>query len=385
MKLVLRMIIFVGVLLLLNIQIVIAQSDDPIDQEPYAGEALCMPDTYLQKPTDCLLLGPSAYLSDLAKSGIILPPPPLAVYSAPVEYSVVPYEYLKVTTKSAISVYNSVLDAAGKYVARTIGYGFRYLSIQQRSESEYGIYYQFGTGEWVWGGDVSRVSPPVFSGYIFRQNPKLSFGWILEDTESKKTPGTDGINTGHQLKRFDVFYVYQTTRIGEVDWYLIAPDEWIEMRYFSKANFNPLSPQGVDNGRWIEIDLQQQVLMVYDQGNLIFATLVSTGAKPFYTQPGLFKIYKKLEKEYMSYGDPSDYYYLEDVPWTMYFDQSRALHGAYWHSFFGYPRSHGCVNLSISDSRWLYNWAQEGDYVYVWDPSGQTPTDPAYYINSGGP
>ena len=79
----------------------------------------------------------------------------------------------------------------------------------------------------------------------------------------------------------------------------------------------------------------------------------------------------------MRNGDPADFYYLDNVPWTMYFDKARALHGAYWRTRFGYPQSHGCVNLSVGDSHWLFNWAHEGDFVYVPDPSGLTPTDPA--------
>jgi lipoprotein-anchoring transpeptidase ErfK/SrfK len=82
-------------------------------------------------------------------------------------------------------------------------------------------------------------------------------------------------------------------------------------------------------------------------------------------------------------ADRSDYYYLEDVPWTMYFDQARALHGAYWHNGFGVATSRGCVNLSPGDAQWLFHWAEEGDWVYVWDPSGETPTDPALY-GAGG-
>ena len=108
--------------------------------------------------------------------------------------------------------------------------------------------------------------------------------------------------------------------------------------------------------------------------------------KPFYTKPGLFKIYQKKPTETMSgafEADFSDYYYLEDVPWTMYFAQKRALHGAYWRTMFGFPQSHGCVNLSVGDSRWLYDWAKEGDSVYVHDPSGETPTDPAFYKEGG--
>jgi lipoprotein-anchoring transpeptidase ErfK/SrfK len=63
----------------------------------------------------------------------------------------------------------------------------------------------------------------------------------------------------------------------------------------------------------------------------------------------------------------------------MYFDEARALHAAYRRTFFGYPQSHGCVNLSPGDANWLFQWADEGDYVWVHDPSGQTPTDPDFY------
>jgi lipoprotein-anchoring transpeptidase ErfK/SrfK len=98
----------------------------------------------------------------------------------------------------------------------------------------------------------------------------------------------------------------------------------------------------------------------------------------------LFQIYKKLEIEKMQGGvGTPEYYYLEDVPWTMYFDKARALHGAYWRAKFGFPQSHGCVNLSPGDAHWLFNWAKEGDWVYVHDPSGETPTDPALYGDGG--
>ena len=96
-----------------------------------------------------------------------------------------------------------------------------------------------------------------------------------------------------------------------------------------------------------------------DRDQLVFATLVSTGVAPFWTRPGVFqiRIKKPAEKMTKAYtpGDP-DFYYIEDVPWTMYFDEDRALHGAYWHNFFGYERSHGCVNLSISAARWVFRW-----------------------------
>ena len=43
-------------------------------------------------------------------------------------------------------------------------------------------------------------------------------------------------------------------------------------------------------------------------------------------------------------------------PTLMRENLSYALHAAFWHSFFGRQRSHGCVNLSAADARWLFDW-----------------------------
>jgi lipoprotein-anchoring transpeptidase ErfK/SrfK len=172
---------------------------------------------------------------------------------------------------------------------------------------------------------------------------------------------------------------------------MIGPDEWIPekrdwQRIIGRVIPNPVPPAGVDNGRWIEVNLKDQTVAVYDQNQMVFATLIASGIEPFWTKPGVFQIYQKYDATPMRgsfEADRSDAYYLEDVPWTMYYDKARALHGAYWHNGFGTPRSHGCVNMSVGDARWLYDWAGEGDWVYVWDPSGETPTDPEIYGDGG--
>ena len=149
---------------------------------------------------------------------------------------------------------------------------------------------------------------------------------------------------------------------------------------------DPERPEGVESDRWISINLFEQTLAVYEQGRLVFATLVTTGLPGWWTQPGTFQVYAKLERDDMSgsfEADRSDYYLLQDVPWVMYYDKARALHGAYWRTSYGYPGSHGCVNLSPTDAHWLFNWAVEGTYVHVFDPSGQTPTDPKTYGDGG--
>jgi len=53
------------------------------------------------------------------------------------------------------------------------------------------------------------------------------------------------------------------------------------------------------------------------------------------------------------------------VPYVMYFYRDYALHGTFWHSNFGTPMSHGCVNLKTSDAEWIYYWASVGTLVNV--------------------
>ena len=54
-----------------------------------------------------------------------------------------------------------------------------------------------------------------------------------------------------------------------------------------------------------------------------------------------------------------------DVPWTMYYSGSFAIHGAYWHDNFGTPVSHGCVNLRVPEAQALYDWSSVGTRVVV--------------------
>jgi lipoprotein-anchoring transpeptidase ErfK/SrfK len=58
-------------------------------------------------------------------------------------------------------------------------------------------------------------------------------------------------------------------------------------------------------------------------------------------------------------------YYLSDVPNVMYFYKGYGLHGTYWHNNFGTPMSHGCVNFTIPDSSWVFNFASVGTVVNV--------------------
>lgn len=112
--------------------------------------------------------------------------------------------------------------------------------------------------------------------------------------------------------------------------------------------------------KWIDISLSSQTLVAYEGDVPVFVTVVSTGrsADGFATPTGSFRILTKHVSATMDNTTMGvEAYSIEDVPWTMYFHESYALHGAFWHNNFGRERSHGCVNLSPADARWLFFWA----------------------------
>lgn len=113
--------------------------------------------------------------------------------------------------------------------------------------------------------------------------------------------------------------------------------------------------------RWIDVDLTNQRLYAYEGETVVNSFIVSTGTWLTPTVVGEFKVYVKYRSSKMS--GPG--YYLPDVPYIMYFHGDYGLHGTYWHNNFGTPMSHGCVNLTIDDAGWLYNWASVGTVVNV--------------------
>jgi hypothetical protein len=363
------------------------------DSTPVSGVVLCLPGSSLSPANECTNLGPAAYLSRMAELGVTFPLHKDLGTSPDPSLTFVDIRYGEVTRENA-KVYASLDDAVKNgSVTRRIDSPYSFISYFDEAVVDGKRYYMVDYGGWMTANDISRIgTPSLFQGKIFTHTPERSFGWITFPVQTKRSPGFNIEDyTGQEVNRYQEVEIFSTVEIEGIDWYMIGPDEWIPekvdyQRIVGRVIPSYSPPDDVDNGRWIEVNLNDQTISVYDQNQMVFATLIASGIEPFWTRPGLFQIYQKLDSTPMRgafEADQSDAYYLEDVPWTMYYDKARALHGAYWHNGFGSPRSHGCINMSVGDARWLFDWAREGDWVYVWDPSGDTPTDPELYGDGG--
>jgi len=347
---------------------------------------LCLPGVYAETPKDCLAAGPAEYLTRMNTHHLQLPIEPLPAKDPGYTKDDLPFTYAEVRTNVSLRIFGSVEEASlGETARQPQRPGLVYMSYDDSSEYNGKRYYMIEPGAWVRPDEVNaHVTPSEDTGLEFSGTPKNYFGFTLYPIESHDSPG--GPLSGKSYERYAAVQVFDWQEVEGNMWLMIGPDEWLSGTDVGVVYPNTQAPSGVTTGRWIEINLYEQTLSVYENNQLRYAALVSTGQTGWWTRPGLFQIYEKDDSTNMRgafEADFSDFYFLEDVPWTMYFDELRALHGAYWHKDFGQPRSHGCANLSPGDAYWLYTWSQLGDFVYVWDPSGATPTDPSLYTEGG--
>ena len=146
------------------------------------------------------------------------------------------------------------------------------------------------------------------------------------------------------------------------------------LRPVPPAEMAPISPEVAPDKKRIEVSLGQQRLYAYEDDQLVFTTLVSSGIPssrlssdqfPTATPRGNFNIYSKMPSKHMgsvAYGPEIDEglgFSLPGVPWTSFFEfpGGYAFHGTYWHNNFGVQMSHGCVNMRNEDAKWLFRWA----------------------------
>lgn len=261
------------------------------------------------------------------------------------------YSFWKVLNPGA-----PVYDGPGGNVVRNFDNGFNFVRVVDTSNPEW---YQIEDG-WMPASEVQFVSASFYKGVKVLDGLKNQFAWMLGDLFTSAYPGgPQDKDNGRLLFRYDRVNVFaEAYDENGWRWYMVGPNQWIEQRMVGKP-VKAERPEGVE-GRWVAIDLYEQVLIAYENDTPVFTTLISTGLPGSETREGLFTVWASLERDRMSGAMGDRLWDLQSVPWVMYFDDSISLHGTYWHDNFGYRRSRGCVNLSVSDARFVFDWMTEG-------------------------
>jgi lipoprotein-anchoring transpeptidase ErfK/SrfK len=127
------------------------------------------------------------------------------------------------------------------------------------------------------------------------------------------------------------------------------------------------APSASGSGKRILVNLSDQWLYAYENGELVFDAPVATGRDGMQTPTGSYSVYAKLSVQTMRGVENGEPWVVPNVPHVMYINGGVALHGTYWHNLFGSGArpSHGCVNLPLRAAKWLYGWAPVGTPVRV--------------------
>ncbi len=215
-------------------------------------------------------------------------------------------------------------------------------------------------GGWVPAGDLTAVTPPGARGVVLGGRWRLPLAFVVSggarqwswDADAGRLVGPRPVARGQLFPVRSSTMVEQGGRRG----YWTEAGTFLEARGVRIAARRP-RPEGVSPGaRWVHVHLATQTLVAYESDRPRFATVVSTGRAGFETPPGIYRIESKHVS--ITMDDREEPFLLQEVPWTQFFRDGLALHAAYWHDRFGYPRSHGCVNLAPADARWLFRFTE---------------------------
>ncbi len=216
-------------------------------------------------------------------------------------------------------------------------------------------------GLWIPLRDLRPVRAPEFGG-VELENDALDVLWVTAESASLYSkPGQR--SRLPSVARFVALRALEERTLGKERYYRVGESEWVRARDVRGPRRAPL-PEGLRPGeRWIDVDLEQQVLTAYAGSRAVFATLISSGrgadGTELATPRGQHRIWVKLrssDMDNLENLEAQENYAIQAVPWVMYFERGYGLHGTFWHRAFGRVQSHGCVNLTPRDAKRLFDW-----------------------------
>lgn len=234
------------------------------------------------------------------------------------------------------------------------------------------VWYKVGDEGFVYSGNIQPVRTILNTPQLEIPKEGLLAEVSVPFTDAHVAPDKDSkviyrmyYETTHWIKA-----VFTNDNDGQV-WYQVRDDKWDKL-YYARAEhirimgedeLTPISPEVSNREKKIVVRLGQQVTIAYENDVPVFVAPVSTGGLmrvgKYTTPQGNFITYYKRPSRHMAAGDiAATGFDLPGVPWVQYITPNGiSFHGTFWHNDFGRPRSHGCINLSMNASKWLYRWS----------------------------
>ena len=320
-----------------------------------------------------LNVGPLAWVCSDQTAYSDEPPAPSPMLSREID-GALPYRYFFVG-KAGAYAWDRIDHAEDDQHDAELDPGFAVASVEERSAlGERWV--RTTKGKWVAARELAAAHPSGFEGEHLAEGARLDFGWVVVDRVNARAKAAGGAKSAGLRTRFERVPVVEVRGTGPGAWVRISPDgepeAWLLAREIARPTMAPRLTDVDPDERWIDVELASQTLVAYEGDRAVFATLVSTGRGPqgseTATPRGSNRIWVKLHSSTMDNlerrddADSADpdadtrLYSLDDVPYVQFFNKAVALHGVFWHRNFGRVQSHGCVNLSPKDARFLFGF-----------------------------
>jgi hypothetical protein len=217
---------------------------------------------------------------------------------------------------------------------------------------------------------IDRLRPiegSAFHGYRIPEDAQFPFALVRRDgAAAYALHGKKLVKVKDVARRVAIPLSGKQRFVDDVLHFQTTDGLWLSDRYVSRVDGVKKMPKwGKDGERWIDVSVAKQVLLAYEGTKPVYATLISSGEAGLEdpetsksTARGIFRIHTKHLTTTMASKVVGEEFELKDIPYVQYFEEGYALHAAYWHDDFGTPRSHGCINLSPEDARWLFQWTE---------------------------
>jgi hypothetical protein len=195
-----------------------------------------------------------------------------------------------------------------------------------------------------------------WQGVTIDAQTHLPFGWTRQKVSVYDAPGGKKFDSVEKRQRVDIV---EEKRVAGVRWLNLGEGRWVKGSQVNEVRALSRPKSTLGNRQWFDVDLGEQVVTAYVDETPVYATLISSGKEPNHTPRGNYPIWGKVAAITMKSQEYDDKpYYVNKVPWVLFFQAHNALHGAYWHDVFGNEKSHGCANLAPRDARYLFEWLE---------------------------
>jgi hypothetical protein len=216
-------------------------------------------------------------------------------------------------------------------------------------------------GLWVPMRDLNGpVTPP---GPLGADLADGDVAWVIGDRAPLYDSPGGARRPREELLRLATVRVLERARRGGEEWLRIGEAAWLRARGTTSPRPGVIPAELRAGERWLDVDVERQVVTAYQGERALFAMPVSTGrgaaGSELATPLGVHRLWIKLatsDMDNLENLEARESYAIQAVPWVMYFDHGYGLHGAFWHRAFGRVQSHGCVNLTPKDAERLFDW-----------------------------